>query len=180
MVPLEATVSTLPPEHRHPELGAFTAELDRAHDWMYTRADVVPLEELRSWSGGSGADSIRHESGRFFSVTGVEVELPGEGRSWSQPIIDQPEIGILGILAKEFDGVLHFLMQAKVEPGNPNGLQLSPTVQATRSNYTRVHAVPAVPYLDYFRRHRDRPSVVSDVRQSEQGALVPTASATAT
>lgn len=26
---------------------------------------------------------------------------------WTQPIIDQPEAGILGILVKEIDGVLH-------------------------------------------------------------------------
>ncbi|MFH4268324.1 NDP-hexose 2,3-dehydratase family protein, partial [Acinetobacter baumannii] len=57
----------------------------------------------------------------------------------------------------------------KVEPGNCNGLQLSPTVQATRSNYTRVHQGRAVPYLEYFvdaRKHR----VIADVRQSEQGS----------
>ena len=70
---------------------------------------------------------------------------------WSQPIINQPEIGILGILVKEFDGVLHCLMQAKMEPGNLNLLQLSPTVQATRSNYTRVHqGEPRCRYLEYF------------------------------
>ena len=30
-------------------------------------------------------------------------------------------------------------MQAKVEPGNINSIQLSPTLQATRSNYTKAH-----------------------------------------
>jgi oxidase EvaA len=84
-------------------------------------------------------------------------------------VINQPEIGILGIAVREFDGVLHFLMQAKSEPGNVNGVQISPTVQATRSNYTRVHGGRTVPYLDLF---RDAPPdrIVSDVLQSEQGA----------
>ena len=60
-------------------------------------------------------------------------------------------------------------MQAKVEPGNCNGLQLSPTVQATRSNYMRVHRGKPVPYLDYF-LDQSRSRRLVDVRQSEQGS----------
>jgi oxidase EvaA len=93
----------------------------------------------------------------------------GPVRRWSQPIINQPEIGVLGIIVKEFDGILHCLMQAKMEPGNRNGVQLSPTVQATRSNYTLVHRGKPVPYLDYFLR-ADARRVLADVLQSEQGA----------
>lgn len=37
-----------------------------------------------------------------------------------QPIIIQPEIGYLGIICREINGVLHFLMQAKIESGNVN------------------------------------------------------------
>ena len=59
------------------------------------------------------------------------------GKNWDQPIIIQNEKGILGILK---DSVKNkYLLQAKVEPGNKNRLQLSPTVQATKSNYQRVH-----------------------------------------
>ena len=42
-----------------------------------------------------------------------------------QPIINQPEIGFLGFITKEFNGILHFLVQAKVEPGNVNNVQIS-------------------------------------------------------
>ena len=41
-------------------------------------------------------------------------------------------------------------MQKKFEPGNINSYQLSPTVQATKSNYTAVHKGKPVPYLNYF------------------------------
>ncbi len=88
---------------------------------------------------------------------------------WSQPIIHQPEIGILGILARRINGILHFLMQLKTEPGNLGGLQLAPTLQATRSNFTCAHKGRQPPYLEYFldfRRHR----ALVDVLQSEQGA----------
>ncbi|NJP64825.1 NDP-hexose 2,3-dehydratase family protein [Streptomyces spiramenti] len=147
------------------------------HDWFadasrraFTHVERVGLDELSGWSTDPATGDLAHDSGRFFRVEGVDVHHPdGPLPRWAQPIINQPETGILGILVKEFDGVLHCLMQAKVEPGNINGLQLSPTVQATRSNYTRVHQGRAVPYLEYFRdpsRHR----LITDVRQSEQAA----------
>lgn len=147
------------------------------HEWFAgcaersrTAVEPISLDELTGWSTDPATGNIVHDSGRFFAVEGVAVHVPDAAvPRWNQPIINQPEIGILGALAAEFDGVLHLLMQAKVEPGNHNGLQLSPTVQATRSNYTRAHRGRAVPYLDYFRdsgRHR----VLADVRQSEQGS----------
>ncbi|MEU6701242.1 NDP-hexose 2,3-dehydratase family protein [Pseudonocardia sp. NPDC046786] len=152
-------------------------DLDRFRSWFADHARVagnqverVPLEQLDGWSAEAGTGTIRHDSGRFFSVEGVHVQVEdGPVPGWEQPIINQPEVGILGILATEIGGVLHFLMQAKAEPGNVNGLQLAPTVQATRSNYTRVHRGRAVPYLDYF-RDRSLARVLVDVRQSEQGA----------
>jgi dTDP-4-dehydro-6-deoxy-alpha-D-glucopyranose 2,3-dehydratase len=134
------------------------------------RVERRSLEELPNWSVDAATGNLRHSTGRFFTVEGVEVtNHDGPIRHWEQPIINQPEVGIQGLLVKEFDGVLHCLMQAKVEPGNFGGVQLSPTVQATRSNYTGVHGGRAVPYVSYFQagaRHR----VVCDVRQSEQGA----------
>ncbi|MDF5758941.1 NDP-hexose 2,3-dehydratase family protein [Spongiactinospora sp. TRM90649] len=150
------------------------------HHWLAdvaerTRMDVeqVPLEAMAGWARDPATGNIGHHSGRFFTVEGIDIRYPAHPvTQWTQPIINQGEVGILGILVKEFDGVPHCLMQAKNEPGNVNGLQLSPTVQATRSNYTRVHQGRPVPYLDYFRDAFEDPStrVLADVRQSEQGA----------
>lgn len=150
------------------DLAGFRRELAAARAHTYTNAERVPLSELAEWHAQGGV--IRHTSGKFFTVQGLEVRVPtGAVPQWTQPIINQPEVGILGILVKEFDGVLHCLMQLKAEPGNVNGIQLSPTVQATRSNYMRVHGGNPTPYLGYF-RDRTRHRVVLDVRQSEQGA----------
>jgi oxidase EvaA len=154
-----------------------THGLDDIGEWLDGRraggrfaVDRVPFSELDGWSFDPATGNMVHRSGRFFTVEGLRVGV-GEGPSteWWQPIICQREIGILGILAKEFDGVLHFLMQAKMEPGNPNLLQLSPTVQATRSNYTKVHRGATVRYLDHF-TNPDRGRVLSDVLQSEHGS----------
>ncbi|WP_055606347.1 NDP-hexose 2,3-dehydratase family protein [Streptomyces prasinus] len=149
---------------------AFDAWLADCRDRFRNTVELRPLDALRDWSVDPHTGDVGHSSGRFFTVRGLDVRLPGAAVDhWRQPIISQPETGILGILVKEFDGVLHCLMQAKTEPGNVNGVQLSPTVQATRSNYSGVHRGKAVPYLDHFRdtaRHR----VLADVLQSEQGA----------
>lgn len=152
-------------------LAELFAAIDQAKSWMYTDVQQVPLRSLTQWHRDPDGGVIRHVTGKFFTIQGVEVRIAKGATTtqWSQPIIVQPEIGILGILVKEFDRVPHYLMQLKAEPGNCNGIQISPTVQATRSNYTRVHGGSAIPYLDYF-RERDRHRVVSDVRQSEQGS----------
>ena len=98
----------------------------------------IPINELKGWSYRD--DRIRHDSGKFFSIDGIHIETNYRNTpQWDQPIINQPEIGFLGFIVKKINGVLHFLMQAKIEPGNLNVVQLSPTLQATRSNYTRVH-----------------------------------------
>ena len=38
-----------------------------------------------------------HDSGRFFTVSGMRVRGP-EGPGRDQPVIVQPEIGVLGLL----------------------------------------------------------------------------------
>lgn len=130
----------------------------------------IPFDEMRGWSFHPKTGNLGHRSGRFFTVEGLHVRKDhGPVAEWHQPIISQPEIGILGIAIREIDGLLHCLMQAKTEPGNINGVQLSPTVQATKSNYSRVHQGNAVPYLELF-RYPERSRVIADVLQSEQGS----------
>ncbi|MEV4316650.1 NDP-hexose 2,3-dehydratase family protein [Actinocrispum sp. NPDC049592] len=145
------------------------------HDWWSQRlesgqfaVEQIPFDQLTNWGFAPETGNLGHASGRFFSIEGLQVRSGAE-TTFAQPIINQPEIGILGILVKEFDGVLHCLMQAKMEPGNINTLQLSPTVQATRSNYTQVHRGSSTRYLEYF-VGPGRGQVLVDVLQSEQGA----------
>ncbi|WP_411153377.1 NDP-hexose 2,3-dehydratase family protein [Streptomyces sp. A30] len=134
------------------------------------RVERIPFAGLDGRSFAADTGNLVHRSGRFFSIEGIHVTHPqGPFPEWQQPIIDQPEVGILGILVKEFDGIPHFLLQAKMEPGNPNLLQLLPTVQATRSNYSKVHRGADVKYLEYF-LNPGTGSVLADVLQSEHGS----------
>lgn len=150
----------------------------RTHEilaWMKQQNDEVsshilqiPLNKMKGWSLRD--DRIRHNSGKFFSIDGIRINTNYRNTpEWDQPIINQPEIGFLGFIVKKFNGVLHFLMQAKIEPGNLNVVQLSPTLQATRSNYTRVHGGKSPTYLEYFNGNKEV-TVLVDQLQSEQGA----------
>lgn len=116
------------------------------------QAKPTRLDQLAHWNIDPESGNIVHESGYFFSVTGLKVRHRIGNRAivWDQPIIDQPEVGILGILATPIDGILHFCLQAKEEPGNIGGNQLSPTVQATFSNYSGVHGGGAPPFVEHF------------------------------
>lgn len=127
-----------------------------------------PLSQLEGWNDNH--NNIAHNSGRFFTIQGIRIKTNyGLVPEWDQPIINQPEIGFLGFIAQKKNGILHFLLQAKIEPGNLNIVQLSPTLQATRSNYTRVHQGKAPNYLEYFTGEK-QVEILIDQLQSEQGA----------
>lgn len=113
---------------------------------------LAPLNTLDNWHRESQTGNICHATGRFFSITGINCRhrIDRSELEWDQPIIEQPETGILGILAKSIEGIMHFCLQAKEEPGNIGGIQLSPTVQATYSNYTGAHGGSAPLFLEHF------------------------------
>lgn len=158
------------------EYNPFLATAD-IESWMSERREAknfkveeVPFSEMDGWFFEAKTGNLVHQSGKFFSIEGITVHSNfGPVPTWSQPIINQPEIGLLGFLTKRFDGILYFLMQLKREPGNINTVQLAPTVQATRSNFTRVHGGESPPYIEYFLGDR-RARVLIDSLQSEQGA----------
>ncbi|MDA8084646.1 MAG: NDP-hexose 2,3-dehydratase family protein [Nitrospiraceae bacterium] len=132
--------------------------------------DVIPISSIEKWEVAPCSGNISHDSGRFFSIIGLSVRhrTASGDISWDQPIIEQPEVGILGILAARFSGVIHFCLQAKVEPGNINSMQLAPTVQATYSNYSQVHGGTLPLYIDRFLDPRPQRILFSKL-QSEDG-----------
>lgn len=152
-------------------------DLQQIKDWIseqnfktYVNVKKVSFEELDLWNFSKDKQNLSHNSGKFFSIDGIDVKTNWGGVShWQQPIINQPEIGYLGFITKEFNGVLYFLLQAKIEPGNVNCVQLSPTLQATKSNYSQVHKGKKPNYLEYFQNAKPS-QILVDQLQSEQGA----------
>lgn len=141
--------------------------LDSRNSAYSNEVKIVPLSELDKWSIANG--KISHESGHFFMIEGLEIQTNyGSISKWDQPIINQPEMGLLGIISRLNSGTREYLMQAKMEPGNINTTQISPTVQATKSNYTRVHKGDKNPFIDYF-IGLGKPKVLVDRIQYEHG-----------
>ena len=124
------------------------------------KVKIKKLDNLNNWY--ISKDSIFHESKKFFKIIGIDVKSNLIGKNWDQPIIVQNELGILGIIKDKKKE--RYLLQAKVEPGNKNKLQLSPTVQATKSNYTRIHGGKKIPFLSFFINKKK-----NFISQSEQG-----------
>ena len=169
---LNFLISALRTEGAHMSNSAFFAWLDERKAAVNVKITKIPFAEMEHWEFDQKSKNLGHSSGKFFSIEGIEINTNwGNKSNWSQPIINQDEIGYLGIIAQEIDGVLHFLMQCKIEPGNINFVQLSPTLQATKSNYSRVHKGNAPLYLEYFiKENRGKHKILLDQLQSEQGA----------
>ena len=139
-------------------------------DWIEERNTAIQvkihkisLEEDTVWRYIENEGIIANPQRSFFSISGISKG------STQQPILLQNEIGYLGILCKEIEGVLHLLMQAKIEPGNINKIQISPTIQATKSNFTQKHGGNRPDYLDYF-LDTGKYCIVVDQIQSEQSS----------
>ena len=130
----------------------------------------IPLNKLQGWRVDKKTGNILHEKGSFFSIIGLDIK--GSNREiskWQQPIINQPEIGILGFIVKKINNIYHFLIQAKEEPGNIKKVQLSPTIMATRSNFSQAHGGKKPAYIDYF-LNKKKTKVLIRKLQSEEGA----------
>ena len=111
----------------------------------------VLLTELLKWNFNKETYELFHKTGGFFSVRGLAVQnsIFAE-KEVSQPILNQPEKGILGFIRTILRGRTYYLVQAKFEPGNPDLIQVSPSVQATLSNYSRLHGGIKTRYIEYF------------------------------
>jgi len=75
---------------------------------------------------------------------------------------------LIVFIVKEFFGVLHFLVQAKVEPGNFDVVEMAPTVQCITGSYEAASREERPPFIDYVLNARSE-QVRFDTLQSEEG-----------
>lgn len=131
----------------------------------------IPFSDLKQWSFEAGSGNLVHQSGKFFRILGLKqsLEYQGQTHHWEQAMIEQPEEGILGFATKMENGIRKFLVQAKLEPGTIDGWQISPTMQATKSNYSQVHQGQKPPYMELFIDAKPH-QVLFDSLQSEHGS----------
>ena len=132
----------------------------------------IGINDLDKWDVSSTTGNISHESKGFFEIIGVKVSNTFDRevgkKGWTQPMIANNPGGILGLLMKKFNGIPHYLVQAKAEPGNIGKLQLSPTLQATTSNLLKAHGGKKPLFAEYF-DEEENPNIVYAKWQSEDG-----------
>ena len=132
----------------------------------------IGINDLDKWNVDNNSGNISHDSKGFFEVIGIKVtntfdrEVGKKG--WMQPMIGKNPGGILGILMKKINGVPHYLVQAKAEPGNIGKLQLSPTLQATTSNLLKAHGGLRPLFAEYFDEPKNA-KIIYGKWQSEDG-----------
>ena len=154
-------------------------KLDYVIEWFNKKredsdmlVEEINVKDLEKWNIGKESGNISHDSKGFFEIIGVKVsntfnrEVGKKG--WTQPMIAKNPGGILGILMKKINGVPHYLLQAKAEPGNIGKLQLSPTLQATTSNLLKAHGGKRPLFAEYF-DESNNPKIIYAKWQSEDG-----------
>lgn len=151
--------------HEFQELLSWVQELNQN---VHVLIKKNALEDSNFWFYDKEHGEITNKNHSFFQITGLR-KIGNDEVVLEQPIILQDEIGYLGIICHRFDGAMHFLMQAKIEPGNVNKIQLSPTIQATKSNFTQKHGGKKPAYLDYFINASEHRIIVDQI-QSEQSS----------
>lgn len=142
--------------------------IDEKNRNVKVKIKKIPYAYDGFWHYEKEEMGIVNNSRSFFKITGLK-SFDGDKSIHEQPIYIQREIGFLGIITKKINGVLYFLMQAKIEPGNINKIQISPTIQATKSNFTKAHGGKTPAYLEYF-LNENKYDVIVDQIQSEQSS----------
>ena len=155
-------------------------KLDYVIDWFNKKreesdmiVEEIGINDLDKWNIDKNSGNITHDSGGFFEVIGVKVSNTFDRevgkKGWTQPMIGKNPGGILGILMKRINGVPHYLLQAKAEPGNIGKLQLSPTLQATTSNLLKAHGGIRPLFSEYFDEPKMRRSFIQNGNQKTVG-----------
>ena len=142
-------------------------------DWLNNQKKINKIKikkkkinSLKDWIFKQNI--IFHKSNNFFSIKPFLFQQ--KNKKIFQPLIVQGERGILGIVKKKVRDKDYYLLQSKIEPGNINGVQISPTVQATKSNYLRKHGGKKTLFLDYFLKRQNKLKIISKIKLSEQGS----------
>ena len=129
----------------------------------------IPLNQVEDWCKDDYA--IFHKDRKYFSVIAVEAEIGNrEVYSWTQPLVKSAQEGVIAFLIKKINGVYHFLVQAKLESGNFDIIELAPTIQCLTGNYRKGKNEYEVEFIDYVLDPEGKNSKVHySTFQSEEG-----------
>ena len=110
---------------------------------------------------------IANNEGKYFRIIGVNVSISNrEVTSWCQPLVQPLQQGLCAFIVRKIGGIYHFLVQAKLECGNYDVMELAPTVQCLTGNVFASEKKP--PFTEYVLNAKPE-QILYDVLQSEEG-----------
>lgn len=124
--------------------------------------EKIPFNESKDWFFENG--TLVHKSKGFFSVVGVEDIDHNQ-----KVLLYQPQHALTGLLTRIIDGERCYLIQARAEPGNINGVQFGPTIQSTPANYLMFHGGKSTPFVDFFIYKNTDINIISETTQLDFG-----------
>jgi oxidase EvaA len=125
----------------------------------------IDINDVNDWVVGDY--KISHKDNKFFNVIAAKVAISNrEVKTWYQPLVQPVQQGLVAFLVKKINGVFHFLVQAKVESGNFDVVEMAPTVQCLTGSYH--DSVTALPFLKYVLEASPE-QIRIDTLQSEEG-----------
>jgi oxidase EvaA len=130
------------------------------------KVEKIPLREVSGWEVRE--DEIARRDGKYFRIIPVEVEIENrEVRVWNQPLVEPSQEGVCGFIVKDINGILHFLVQAKLECGNHDIIEMAPTIQCLTGNYRESGSDKPL-FVDFF-LDAEKENFILDTLQSEEG-----------
>jgi oxidase EvaA len=148
--------------HSLDHLISWFTDLKTHYDLEVTK---IPLQEVDEWCFTD--ERIHHRDNRYFEVLPVKVYIENrEVSTWDQPMVRPCTEGICAFFLKMIGGIPHLLVQAKVECGCFDTLEMAPTIQCLTGSYKEGY-VPFVSTLEHAIEAEE--GVVLDVWQSEEG-----------
>ena len=130
----------------------------------HSRVFEIGLNYMQNWQTSGSPERVQRSDLQFYSLRGFRVYQDGireVAGSWDQPLIVQAGFdgGVLGLLRQRFEGIPHYLVNAKFEPGNVDEVLISPTLQATFANLQQKHGGRKPHFAEFFEDNDDLKTV---------------------
>ena len=73
---------------------------------------------------------LKRNDNNFFKIIGVSAKIPNREKGyWEQPMLQTYNNGICTLIGKVINNIFHLIVQAKLECGNKEIVELGPTIQ---------------------------------------------------
>ena len=148
------------------------SDIEDIHHWLnnlkkeqFSTVKKMPLSALKGWEITDS--EIANHSDNEFTVFNIDVRAPDrEVHHWDQPILSSNDPGILCLFCKNINNILHFLIQAKAEPGTYNILELTTSIQSSEKDLKNDPALSGLA----AKFHNAKPEqILYSAVQSEEG-----------